>query len=585
MQSTQHKSNNKKEENSIVQVMTKYIPYWPMFLIFLLLSVAGAYTYLRFTTPKYQASATIIIKDERKGYDDSKLMESLDLINTKKIIENEVEVLQSKTLMNSVVKKLHLYAPIYQEGKFKSISAYTIAPIKIEVEKPDEIKPVKRIDFKYDDNTNTVLLAGVSKYPINEWVNTSYGKLKFVPNKAYLGGNDKKKPLYFSLFQPKRLAGNIAGQLAVSPSSKLSSVINLFYKDEVPRRAEDILNELINSYSESALVEKNTLAKNTLSFIEERLNVVSRDLDSIERNLQKYKAGRGAVDISKQGQIYLENVSSTDKRLTDVNMQASVLDQLEKSASSPGKLGVLPSTLGINDPALTQQMNNLSALQLQYEKLKPTVGESNPLLISITEQINQIKPTILSNIQSQRKNLEQSKNSLYATSGAYNSMISSIPQKERQLVEITRDQNIKNGIYSFLLQKREESELSLASSLSDSKVVNFAQSSGVPVSPNKNIIYMMAIAIALACPIAFITAKESFSPKILYRSEIETLTKMPIVGEISFNKTKETLVIESGKRTVIAEEFRKVRVSLLSNNSLLLIEVKFLSNVIKRILP
>lgn len=563
MQNKQLKPTLNQEENSIIQIVGKYTTYWPMFLLFLAFSIVGAFLYLRYATPLYEATATLIIKDEKKGYDDSKMMESLDIINTKKIIENEVEVLQSRTLMNTVVKKLHLYAPVKQEGKVTSVSAYVMSPIIIESDKPDSLVPFDKIIFEYDARNNSILLNKSFKASINQWTKTPFGNLKFLLNDRYVA-NPNTKPYYFSLIPSKTVAVGILSNLKVSASSKLSSVIDLSYRDAIPRRAEDILNELIITYGQAALVEKNTLAKNTLAFIDERLNIVSKDLDTIEAKLQQYKAGKGAVDISKQGQLYLENISTNDKKLNDLNIQIAVLDQLEKSASSPGNIGVLPSTLGISDPTLTQQMNNLSSLQMQYDKLKTTVAENNPLLLSVSEQINRIKPTILSNIQSQRQSLETNKRSVSATGGTFNSVLSAIPQKERQLVEINRDQNITNGIYAFLLQKKEETELSYASTLSDSKVVNYAQSSGSPVSPKKIIIYLAAFAFAFGFPIVLITARELLSSKILYRKEIESLTAIPIIGEVAFNKTKEKLVIEPGKRTTIAEEFRKIRVSLLS---------------------
>ena len=563
MQIKQHKSHVQKEENSITQVIAKYMPYWPMFLLFSLLSLCGAYLYLRYTIPLYEATATLIIKDEKKGYDDSKMMESLDLINTKKIIENEIEVLQSRTLMNTVVKKLHLYAPVTQEGKVKSVSAYIISPVIIDASNPDSILPFNKINIEYDAKNETVLLNKIFRGPINQWLKTPYGNLRFLRNDQYTP-NYNNKPFYFSLIPSKTVAGYVLANLKAAASSKLSSVIDLSYRDEIPKRAEDILNELILSYGEAALIEKNTLAKNTLAFIDQRLNIVSKDLDAIEDKLQQYKAGKGAVDISKQGQLYLENISANDKKLGDLHIQISVLDQLEKIASSPGNIGVLPSTLGISDPSLIQQMNNLSLLQMQYDKLKTTVAENNPLLLSVSEQINRVKPTILSNIQSQRQSLERNKDSVSATGGMFSSVLSSIPQKERQLVEISRDQNITNGIYAFLLQKREETELSYASTLSDSKVVNYAEASSSPVSPKKIMIYLASFAFALGLPIGLITARELFSPNILYRKEIESLTNIPIIGEIAFNKTKEKLVVEPGKRTAIAEEFRKIRVSLLS---------------------
>ena len=566
MPQKQHNASVIKEKNSIIQVVSTYLPYWPLFLIFLLLSSGAAFLYLRYAVPKYEAYATIIIKDEKKGYDDSKMMESLNLINTKKIIDNEIEVLQSRTLMNEVVKKLHLYAPVSQEGKIKSISAYQLSPLIIEAFNPDSLNPSKNIELHYDVEKSTVLLNKNFIGPINEWLKTPYGVLKFIHNNKYAPSPSDSitKPCFFYLLPSSFAAADMLSNLKVSASSKSSSVINLSYRAETPKLAEDILSELIVSYGESALKEKNILAKNTLSFIEDRLSIVKSDLDSIERKLQQYKTGRGAVDISRQSQIYLDNVSANDKRVSDINMQVAVMDQLEKSASSPGNIGMIPSTLGVNDPALTQQMNNLSALQMQYDKLKTTVAENNPMLLSLNEQISQIKPTILSNIQSQRQSLEKNRNSLYASGGLYNNVLSSIPQKERQLVEISRDQNIKNSIYTFLLQKREESELSYASTLSDSRVVNYAMASRSPISPNRLMIYMVAVAVALGCPIALVTIRETLSPKILYRHEIESLTNLPVVGEISYNKSKEPLVVQRGIRTVIAEEFRKVRVSLLS---------------------
>jgi capsular exopolysaccharide synthesis family protein len=353
-------------------------------------------------------------------------------------------------------------------------------------------------------------------------------------------------------------------RLKVSASSKQSSVINLSYRDESPTLAEDVLNRLIIAYGEAALREKNNLAKNALVNIEDRLSIVSKDLDSIESKLQRYKTGKGAVDIGQQGRLYLENVSANDKRISDLNMQADIMNQLKKSASTPGNIGVLPSTLGVSDPALINQVNKLSELQSEYDNLKTTVAENNPVLLSVKEQINQIKPTILSNIESQQRSLEKSRDNLYTARGSDNAILSSIPQKERQLVEITRDQNIKNGIYAFLLQKREESQLSYNYNIADSKVVNYAMASNSPVSPNRLMIYAIAFAIALGCPFAIITAKESLSPKILYRNEIEGLTNVPVIGEVSISKSKEGLVVQKGVRTVIAEEFRKVRVSLLS---------------------
>lgn len=550
-----------KEENLVTQLISRYISFWPLFIISAVLAIGLAYVYLRYTTPLYEATATLILKDEKKGAEDSKLMESLNMISTKKIIENEIEVLQSRSLVDNVVKALHLYAPVSYEGKIKAQTAYLASPVNIELANPDDLVEVNKVHFRYDKATGDIYLNSKRAGKIDEWLNTDYGRLRFTINKRYKP-SELNKPLYFSLVDVQVITKNIIRNLKVTAASKMSSIINLSYRDEIPTRAEDVLNELIHYYDKAAIDEKNSLAKNTLQFVEERLNAVATDIDSMQRNVTRYKSARGASDISTQGQLYLQNVSNNDQKLGEINMQLAAINQVEKSLTSGTGTASLPSTLGASDPSLSQLMNNLNAAEIEYDKLSKTVAENNPMLVSLREQINKLRPTIIENIQNQKQGLEASKSTLASTNNRYSGILSSIPQKERELIDMSRDLNTKNGIYQFLLQKREESELSYASTLSDSRVVNKAQSTRLPVSPNKMMIYLMALAASIGLCILFISAREAFSRKVLYRHELEGLTSIPIIGEVAFNKTNESLVIEAGKRSFIAEEFRKIRVAL-----------------------
>ena len=551
------------EENLIQQLISKYLPYWPVFLLTILIAGGIAYTYIHFATPIYQANATIIIKDEKKGNEDSKSMEFLDQISSKKTVENEIEVIQSRKLMLDVVKNLGLYAPIFEKGKFKSVSAYTKSPVIIQAANPDSLIGTNKIKLNFTKNNNEVILNDKYKYPLNQIVTTHFGRLKFLPNNNYEQSDEPLKQLYFSLVNPKAIVPGILGGLKVEAASKLSSLVELSYRDEVPKRAEDILNQLIASYKQSEINEKDALAKNTLAFVEARLKLISSDLDSIERKVQQYKSGRGAVDISTQGQLYLQNVSANDQKLSDINTQISVLNQVEKFVQNKdNSSAIVPSTLGVSDPMLSQLMDKLYTSQLQYEKLKKTVGENNPNLIAIQDEINKIKPNILQNIQSQQQSINAAKQNINATNGRYNSMLQVVPQKERQLLEISREQQIKSNIYSFLLQKREESEIAYASKVSNNRVVDYAQTSPYPVSPNKSLIYLMAIVGMMGICIAIISIRESLTGKVLYRHEVESRTSIPIIGEVAFDKSKTSLVIEAGRRSFIAEEFRKLRMSL-----------------------
>lgn len=553
----------KQEESLFIQLFSRYIFYWPLFLVLILIFGVSSFVYFRYATPLYEANATLIIKDEKKGTENSKGVDELNMINSKKIIENEIEVLQSRSIMENVVKNLHLYAPISQEGKIRTLSAYTLSPVSIIVDKPDEIAEAKNIKFKYEKETEKIFIEDKYSGKLNEWITTKYAKLKFIKNKNYQPSN-LQKPFEFSLIPVKEETMRLLMALQITSANKLSSIISLSYKDEVPKKSEDVLNMLIAMYDQAAVNEKNSLAKNTLQFVNERLNAVATDLDSIERTVQKYKAGRGAQDISTQGQLYLQNVSNNDQELGKINTQLAILNQVENAVDKGdgGSLGINPSSIGINDAGLTQMISELNNKELEYERLRKTVAENNPMLISIRDQINKLKPDIQNNLVTQRKNLEISQSNILRTNNTYNSMLSSIPQKERDILEISRDQNVKNGIYAFLLQKKEEGELSYASTLSDSRVINSAQASKYPVSPNKKLIFVAAILASIFLGIMLITVQEFLSSKILYRKDLESMTSIPVLGEIAQNEGKESIVIEAGKRSFIAEEFRKIRASL-----------------------
>src|SRR5665647_2308066 len=574
MQNPKNKNSGEEEESLLQQLASKYLPYWPWFLLAFIVAIAGAFAYMKFTTPLYEAKAAILIKDEKKGNEESKMSASLNLISSNVIVENEVEVLQSYSLMKKVVNALNLYAPVFTEGKLHPVSAYSNSPLSIEAPNPDSIKEFSdrdsvkkynKIYFSFDENGQSVLLAGKYKYPVNQIVNTPYGFLKFIPNKDYQNSEKPDKKFYFALLNPAIVASNLSGSLKVESAGKLSSIINLSYRDAVPQLASDVLNQLITAYRQSEINEKDTLAKNTLVFVERRLGLASNDLDSIEKKIQEYKSGKGAVDISTQGQLYLQNVSANDQKLSEVTTQISELDQVEKFVKNNeygGAIVPFSVSVGVTSPVLAQLIDQLYTTELQYEKLKKTVGENNSLLSSLRDQINKIKPNILQNIQSQKQSLIAARENIYATNGSYKSILQGVPQKERQLLDISREQQIKSNIYGFLLQKREESALAYASTVSSNRVVDEAHTLPAPVSPKKMVVYLIALVAFLGLTVAVIFTKESLMGKVQYRSEVESHTTIPIIAEIDYDKSKNPVVITAGKRSFLSEQFRKLRISL-----------------------
>lgn len=550
----------RQQTYSIGNLLFKLIPYWPLFLLLLMLAISGAWLTLQFITPMYETTAKVLFRDEKKGADDSKTFEALDVLSPRKIVDNEIEVIQSRDLLTNVVKDLSLYAPVYVKGRFKDELAYDLSPLVISSNETDQIRPAKKILFSL--NSSGVQIGKVI-YPLDKLVRTPYGNLRFSRNPHYTPQNSGSVPFYFELVPVRKVVSSISANLKVIVSNKLSSIIELDLKDENPFRGEDILTGLIKSYNLSIDEEKNQLAANTAKFINDRLSTVENNLLEIEHQQQDYRTNRGAIDISTQGKLFLENVSTNDQKLGEINMQLSVLDQIKRYVQSDNMAnGIVPSTAGVADPGLTQMVKNVYELQIELESLKKTTGENNPVIVSYKDQIQKIKPQILQNLENQQRILQASRSNLSSTNQNYSSTLTAMPETEKKLVDIDRELKIKSEIYTFLLQKKEETALSFISNGTNSKVISKPESSESPVSPKGKVIYGTSMLIALLLGFGMVAGREQYRRTIMYQSEIEALTHVPVIGEITSGDASEQVAISYYQRTLIAEQFRKLRTTL-----------------------
>ena len=526
------------ESNPFYIITYKFLPYWPLLVLFTVLFLSLAMVYMRMALPKYEATAVLLVKDEKKGYDESQMIEDLNVFGTKKIVENELEVMQSRSLMKEVVKTLGLYAPVLMKSKIKTLSAYTTSPVCVLIKDPDKISEIEAVYFTYDSINKFVKINNTDKYTLDQWVKTPYGELKFSANSHLKQVTNN--PLYFSLIPPKKVVNSLLQNLTVKAVNKLSSVVTLQFTDEVPERAEDILNELISAYNKAGINDKNALADNTMSFVDERLKLVKSEIDSIEKEIQQFRSQEGAINLSEQSSVFLKNVGDNDQKGALIDMQLSVLDQVQKFVNSGKSIGtIVPSTLGISDPVLSQLLSKLSSTELEYERLKNTTGANNPVLISLSNELKQLKPNIIESIRIQRINLKASRGQIDETNKRYSESLQSIPEKERNLLEISRQQTIINNVYNFLLQKKEETALSYASTIPDSRILDAAEASVKPTSPKKTIVFPVALILAFIATFGIIYFKDYGNSNIMFRSEIETLTGFPVIGEIHFIKNEE----------------------------------------------
>lgn len=536
--------------------MFRFFPYWPLFVVLTVLAEIGAWSYMQIATPYYLINATLLIKDEKRGVQNSEI-ESNNILASKKIVENEIEVIKSRALIRETVSILQLSCPVYEEGLLVDYSAYTTSPVVVEAGDIFQIREADHISFSYDDKSKTVLFEG-NEQPLNQWFISPYGEIRFIANK------NLKDPgigsFYVTFINPRKVIDELAKSLEVQPSNKLATIVNLVLKDSDPTRGENILNTLIDSYNLASINEKNLLAVNTLEFVEERIKNVERDLDSLERSIQQYKSARGIVDLSEQGKVFLKNVGDNDQRLSALDMQQAILDKLEDYViHKDNSAKIVPSNLGITDEKLSGLIEKLYEAEVEYARLEKTTAENNPVLLSLKTKIESMRPSILENIRNQKSSLAASRAKLASTNNKYAQVLTTIPESERQLLEANRQQTIKNEAYTYLLQKREETALSTGATTADSRLVDRAEASVAPVAPRKMIVYGGALVFAIMLGAAWIAKKELLNSTVLFRNEIESVTNIPIAGEIVDSQMKSYVVIDNIKKPYLTDQFTQLR--------------------------
>jgi capsular exopolysaccharide synthesis family protein len=538
----------------------KYLPYWPLFALLSIGLLSLAYLYTRYLTPVYKITATLVIDDEQKGVQESEAMRSLDVYATNTTVENEIQVLTSRTLMKDVVEKLHLYAPVFEKGRVKPAPAYLSSPIIVQVREPERLKAQEKIIFQYDDNAGTVAIEG-RHHPLHQWIAFPYGVLRFVKNP-----NQKRfsvREMYFSLLDPKAVATAMSNNLEVGATSKLSSVVNIQYTDEIPERGEAVVNHLLEAYTRASVENNNRLAAGTLGFVNERIKDLERELDSIEQKIQQYRTTQGIVDLSQQGRLYLERVAESDRKAADINIQLDVLDQVEGYIrTGVNRTGIVPTTLGISDPVLADLLQRLNELELEYTNRRTRIGEENPMVKSVENEIKKIRPNILNIVQNQRRQLQSSLASYNRSSSQAGATLRSIPQKERQLLDISRQQATKNEVYAFLLQRREEAELSSASTIASSRIVDRAEAGITPVSSKKMIVLIGALIAAVALSVGYVFLREGLTGKVLFRSQITRSTAIPVIGEVVYRRHRKKSLSEMAVDPVLQVQFKQLQVAM-----------------------
>jgi tyrosine-protein kinase Etk/Wzc len=565
-------------ETNIKEVTFKHLSYWKWFACSFFLALIIAFFYLKLQTPQYNIQSSIQIKEDKNKSDQDDLIKQLNMFASDKGVDNEIELLKSYTLMQKVVSALNLnvqyfesHSPVLNfngflrlnfnaresiDDYFRDKELYTQSPFTLEVIRPNAIIYEHPLELTLV-NPNTIKLNGVT-IPLDKETETPYGLLKVHQAIKY----SKVTKIKILVQTTGVFTESLIKDLKIEPSSKVSAVLLMNLKDPVKQRGCDILNKLIDFYNQAKLEDKNKVATSTLVIIENRLKMISQELGDVEKNVENFKSGNQITDISEQSKLFLSSVQGNDIELNKVKIQQQVLDEISKYVHSKGNnTGTVPSTLGINEPVLLSLINQLVELESKKLDMSKLVKSDNPLLISMNDQVAALRQNIDENIASQQKSLAITRQQFEGRNAKMESALQSIPGKERMLVDISRQQSIKNNLYLYLLQKREETALSFSSAESDSLTIDIPHAGNDPVSPKTSLIYLVFAIIGLAIPFSIIKIGDLFNDKIMRRKDIIDATGATILGEISYVNHDEPLVVNN-TGSLFAEQIRSLRTNL-----------------------
>ncbi|MBX0333237.1 polysaccharide biosynthesis tyrosine autokinase [Pontibacter sp. HSC-14F20] len=559
-----------QEDNSesldIKVLVMRYMRYWYFFVIGVAIALTVAHLYLRYSTPVYSVKATILIKDE-SGADlaNSGVFGDIAGLKASKSFSNEVLIIKSNGLMERVLQELGMGVSYYGEGRIKSPELYGgRSPIKAIIADLDSTGLGHSFVVEVEDNNTFNIWEGetkVSSHKFGEQIEKKYGSFTIVAGSDIT--NDKGRRILVRFNDLQKLANSYSKQLAVRSVNEFATVMELSITDPIPAKGKDILNKLIDIYNRETIKEKNLAVTKTIQFIDERLVFLTRELSDVEKDVEEYLQENKIIDQSASGNLYLNTAHGLNQQVTANEVKLEILKSVESYLQKEeNKYELVPTSLDISDPTLGGLISNFNDLQNQRRRLGRSVTDTNPILKNVNEQLEILRLNILENIRNIREGLLVVRRSLQVNAQQFESQVRQVPSMQRELADISRQKGIKEGLYLYLLQKREEAALSQAITPSNSRVIDPATSGAGPIEPQATNIYIIALLAGLAIPFGAIFLRDMLNDTIQEVREVEKATPTPILGEIGHNDTGQMLVISQQSRSSSAELFRLLRANL-----------------------
>ena len=566
-----------EEQVNIQELLFRYLIHWPWFVISIIICIACAWGYLRLTTPIYNISATVLIKDEKKGggasmSSDLEKMGLEGFVSSSSNVDNEIEVLRSKSLAREVVNNLGLFVTYMDEDEFPSKELYHTSPVLVSLTHQEADKLPGRMEINMilqpTGALGVQITVGEKEYrkqfdKLPAVFPTDEGTVAFFANNDTLSAVcpeniTKERHITAFINRPFSVLKEYVNSLSIAPTSKTTSVVVISLENTNTRRGRDYINKLLEMYNINANNDKNEVAQKTAEFIDERIGIISKELGSTEQDLENFKRSAGITDLSSEAQIALTGNAEYEKKRVENQTQINLVKDLQRYMKG-NEYEVLPSNIGLQDAASAGAIDRYNQMLVERKRLLRTSTENNPTIINLDTSIRAMRTNVQATLDATLKGLQITKEDLAREARRINDA----PTQERQFVSIARQQEIKSGLYLMLLQKREENAITLAATANNAKIIDEALADDNPISPKKTIVYLAALVLGVGLPVGVIYLIGLTKFKIEGRADVEKLTSLPVVGDIPLadEKTGSIAVFEN-QNNLMSETFRNVRTNL-----------------------
>ena len=570
-----------EEQVNIQELLFRYLIHWPWFVVSIIICIACAWGYLRLTTPIYNISATVLIKDEKKGggasmSSDLEKMGLEGFVSSSSNVDNEIEVLRSKSLAREVVNNLGLFVTYMDEDEFPSKELYHTSPVLVSLTHQEADKLPGRMEINMilqpTGALGVQITVGEKEYrkqfdKLPAVFPTDEGTIAFFANNDTLSAVcpeniTKERHITAFINRPFSVLKEYVNSLSIAPTSKTTSVVVISLENTNTRRGRDYINKLLEMYNINANNDKNEVAQKTAEFIDERIGIISKELGSTEQDLENFKRSAGITDLSSEAQIALTGNAEYEKKRVENQTQINLVMDLQRYMKG-NEYEVLPSNIGLQDAASAGAIDRYNQMLVERKRLLRTSTENNPTIINLDTSIRAMRTNVQATLDATLKGLQITKEDLAREASRYSRRINDAPTQERQFVSIARQQEIKSGLYLMLLQKREENAITLAATANNAKIIDEALADDNPISPKKTIVYLAALVLGVGLPVGVIYLIGLTKFKIEGRADVEKLTSLPVVGDIPLadEKTGSIAVFEN-QNNLMSETFRNVRTNL-----------------------